>query len=120
MKSKVASSINGRKTVKSYCGKRRKRLRRKAKSLPRLKIKRTKSVRTKSVRIKKRRKRKRHSKILKKGPKTEVISESMYSIKPLNIRTEVAVKLFPDKNKKITDIGSNWTKPTTKNRYSSK
>ena len=126
VKSKVAQSINGRVPVKNYW--RRRRFKRKAKSetrskrRSRTKARRAKSIRVKSVKAyrKKTCKKKAKSKIVyKKGLKTEAISESGYSVKPLNIRTEVAVKLFPEKKNKDI-IGSVWTKASSKRRSTAK
>lgn len=114
--SKVAESILGRGSVVSYKSKHRRTFR--PKSEPRV-IKNYRSVKpkvkshfkAKSVKSARRKRCKKKLKVskAKKGVKTEVVTDSAYSVQPLNIRTEVAVKLFPD-NKPVDVSGSIFTK----------
>jgi hypothetical protein len=113
--SKVAESILGRGSVVSYKSMRRTF---RPKSEPRV-IKNYKTVKpkvkthfkAKSVKSVRRKRCKKKIKVSKpkKGIKTEIVTDSANSVQPLNIRTEVAVKLFPD-NKPIDVSGSVFTK----------
>ena len=128
VRSKVAKSINGHYSTKSYWKpKRKRRNRRRAKSLAAArKIRRAKSLRAKSVRLVKKKSRKQRTRVRsrfmkKRGPKTEAISESGYSYKPLNIHTEVAVKLFSKKSKR-TKVASTtaFSRKSKSRKFSSK
>ncbi|CAI2386242.1 unnamed protein product [Moneuplotes crassus] len=121
VRSKVAKSINGNGSTRSRTKKKSKRrCRRRAKSLQWLRIGKARPSRPKSVIVKKKcKKRKARSKLRhrRRGPKTEAISETAYSYKPLNIKTEVAVKLFPKKkSRKREKTVSAWTRGTKKTK----
>ena len=106
VKSKVAESIKGAPSVKSFAKKRRTKKRRVISEARSVRT-RARSIRSRRTTKHRSRHHKAHSKPYKSKasrktraksghPKTEIISDSAYSIKPLNIRTELAVKLFPD------------------------
>jgi hypothetical protein len=102
--SKVAESIRGHGSVISYpCRMKKAR----PMSEPRATNKKYRSVKPKvksqfragsvrSGRNKRVKKNKQKSRNFKKGNKTENAAGSMFSVNPVNVRTEIAVKLFPE------------------------
>ena len=126
VKSKVAESIKGAVSVKSFAKKRRTKKRRVISEARSVRT-RARSIRSRRTTKHRSRHHKAHSKPYKSKckskasrktraksghPKTEIISDSAYSIKPLNIRTELAVKLFPDSTSQkpsfLNDVSSSF------------